>query len=505
MKRTLYLVLAPLAVLAALVLAMNALKQDREPGTALGTTHDTEATNVEVTQWTESMELFMEHPVLAAGLDGRFVIHLTILDGFQPVRDGVVTLGFRGPDGIRQEVVSDELLREGIFTPTVSLSLAGAYEFDLSYRGSDAAGTFRIQNFVVYARVGDIPATAGEEAAGGIVFLKEQQWKIPFATSPAAMREIKRAAWAIGEVLPSPAAYAEIVAPVDGVIQAGDAGVLALPGSRVARGAVVARIAPPLQGAGWAASQLALAQAERDYERAGRLRVQDAISVREFEEAQNEYLTRKAGHQRLAGGGTDGVLNLTAPISGQVIDWQVRPGQILRAGDKLMAIADPGTVWLKVNVYESDFRTLGSPIGAFVHAGGDDGGWEIPESGMRILSSGGALDPATRTIPVLIEVTNAAGRLTINESTPVELYGSEGAQAPAVPRSAVYEDEGLDVVFVQEGGESFAKRVVKVGPHHAGWVSILDGVRPGERVVTRGGYHVKLASTSTEIGHGHAH
>ena len=31
------------------------------------------------------------------------------------------------------------------------------------------------------------------------------------------------------------------------------------------------------------------------------------------------------------------------------------------------------------------------------------------------------------------------------------------------------------------------KRVVQTGPRHAGWVSILSGVQPGERVVVRGG------------------
>ena len=124
---------------------------------------------------------------------------------------------------------------------------------------------------------------------------------------------------------------------------------------------------------------------------------------------------------------------------------------------------------------------------------------------MRVLTTGGALDPATRTIPVLIEVTNSSGHLLVNESSPVELYASEGDSAVAVPRTAVYEDNGLDVVFVQVGGESFEKRQVVLGPHHAGWVSIVEGLLPGERVVTLGGYHVKLASTSAEIGHGHAH
>ena len=124
---------------------------------------------------------------------------------------------------------------------------------------------------------------------------------------------------------------------------------------------------------------------------------------------------------------------------------------------------------------------------------------------MTVLTTGAALDPTTRTVPVLLEVSNLDNRLRINESTPVELYSSEGSSSTAVPRTAVYEDAGMDVVFVQAGGESFERRIVTVGPHYNGWVAILRGLNPGERVVTTGGYHVKLASTSAEVGHGHAH
>ena len=170
-----------------------------------------------------------------------------------------------------------------------------------------------------------------------------------------------------------------------------------------------------------------------------------------------------------------------------------------------MAVVDPTVVWLKVNVYENDFRTLGRPVGAFINADGGAGGWSLTENELRLLTTGGALDPATRTIPVLLEVDNQSGRLTINESTPVELYSSEGNSAIAVPKTSVYPDEGINVVFVQTGGESFEKRHVALGPHNDGWVSILDGLHPGDRVVSQGGYHVKLASTSAEIGHGHAH
>ncbi len=467
-----------------------------------GHAHGDEIPTVAVTQWTDTMELFLEYPEMVAMRSGRFVVHLTVLDGFQPVREGTVTCTFTAPGRAPEVRSTDALLREGVFAPDIGLKDAGDYELDLRYEGSGVSGTFRISGFRVHASAEAIHAHA-HDTSDEIVFLKQQQWKIPFATEPAAEREMKQSVWAIGQVLPAPTAYVEIASPIDGIVQAADVGDLALPGAHVKHGDVVARIAPPLQGDGWTASRLALAQAERDFERAQRLREQDAISLRAFEEAENAYLARKAGHERLAGDGDGGTLNLTAPIDGQVIDWQVSPGKRLRAGDHLMAIADPAVVWLRVNVYESDFRKLGTPVAAWINNG--DEGWQVPPAALKVLTAGGALDPVTRTVPVLLEIDNGEGRLVINESTPVELYTGYGSVTTAVPRSAVYEDEGLDVVFVQTGGESFAKRVVSVGPRYAGWVSILSGLAPGERVVTRGGYHVKLAATTVEIGHGHAH
>lgn len=461
-----------------------------------------EMPTVAVTRWTDSMELFMEYPEMVAMRSGRFIIHLTELDGFQPVREGRVTLTFTASDGSREERSADSLLREGIFAPDIGLTEPGVYRFDLVYEGRGVSSTFRIPDLRVHAAASDIHGH-GEHDDGAITFVKEQQWKIPFATAAAVEGELKRSVWAIGQVLPAPTAYIEITAPIDGIVQVSSEDDLALPGAHVARGDVVARIAPPLQGDGWTAARLALSQAQRNYERARRLREQDAISVREFEEAENAYLARRAGHERLAGGGEAGLLSLTAPIDGQVIDWRVKPGQRLQAGDHLMAIADPSIVWLRVNVYESDFRGLGTPVGAWINSG--DEGWVVPPAAMKVLTSGGALDPVTRTVPILLEIANADGRLTINESTPVELYADDGAIATTVPRSALYEDEGLDIVFVQTGGESFAKRVVELGPAFGDRVGILAGVEPGERVVVRGGYHVKLAATTAEIGHGHAH
>jgi len=150
-----------------------------------------------------------------------------------------------------------------------------------------------------------------------------------------------------------------------------------------------------VQGGGWTSSQLAFEQAERNYKRAQRLHEQDAISTRELEQARNEYLSRRAGHERVAGGGEDGLLKLTATLDGRVTDWAVRSGQYVQAGDRLMAIADPRLVWLEVRVPERELRDLGTPVGAFVKSGGPGGGWTIPQTDLHVLATGGAMAATT--------------------------------------------------------------------------------------------------------------
>ena len=76
----------------------------------------------------------------------------------------------------------------------------------------------------------------------------------------------------------------------------------------------------------------------------------------------------------------------------------------------------------------------------------------------------------------------------------------------AVPVDAVVDDGGMDVVYVQTGGESFTRKPVRLGIRDGDYIEIREGIEPGDWVVAQGAYSVKLASTSTEsIGHGHVH
>ena len=78
--------------------------------------------------------------------------------------------------------------------------------------------------------------------------------------------------------------------------------------------------------------------------------------------------------------------------------------------------------------------------------------------------------------------------------------------ALAIPESAVVEDAGKSVAFVQIEGEAFERRPLTLGVRANGWVEVMGGLAAGERVVTKGAYEIKLASAAGSIpAHGHAH
>ena len=114
-------------------------------------------------------------------------------------------------------------------------------------------------------------------------------------------------------------------------------------------------------------------------------------------------------------------------------------------------------------------------------------------------------DKQTGSIPFIFEVINPEMKLKIGQMVEARLYTDLEKEALCVPLSSVYKDEGRKVVFIQSGGESFEKRIVRTGSVFRGYIEILNGAAPGEYVVSKGAYFVKLAGTSTPIGHGHTH
>ena len=464
-----------------------------------------ELPTIAVTQWTQKMEIFMEYPVMVKNMDGKFIIHFTFLDDFQPVRDGNVTLEFVHSQGEKYEFQKDELLREGIFTPVLKLPLTGKYDFTITYHNSRMDETFTISDFVVYESEKHIP-NMEEVESGEISFLKEQQWKIEFETVPTRTKSIRQSIQAIGEILPKQSQFAEIISPVDGILRIEDNQNMAIPGHDVSVDQTVALLAPAL-GANnsWVDRKLSFDFAKKEYERAKRLRDNQAISTREFEEIKHTYLIQKAGIEKNTQSDESTLFQVRSPIKGVVTEVSVIQGQKVAAGEKLMTVINPSAVWLRTDVFEKDYYEMDTPNGASISVPGLLSPVNVSGNSFSLLSMGITLNSQSRTIPVLLEIENTDGILKIGQTVQVTLYTETKNRFPAVSETAIFEDETNKIVFIHSGGETFEKRNVQTGNKDMGWVAIVSGLEPGERVVTKGGYLVKLASTSDAVGHPHAH
>ena len=461
-----------------------------------------------VTLWTDSTELFMEHPALIVGAPDKFAVHLTDLTDFAPLRSGRVTLRFAPRRGGQPVVVTQEAPRSpGIYGPAPVFTQPGVYDLTIQVESPQARDEIRVPDLRVYASVEEAPK---EEAGGnlGIRFLKEQQWKtVGFATAFADSGTVSESFMATGQLVPAAGKIARVSAPIAGLVEtAGLAGTPA-PGQRVTRGQVLAVLTPTLgeSGSAYAQARAELREAEDEFARAERLYRVEAVPQRRVHEAEIRLAAAREALTAFAGGGTpreDGRLVVRAPLAGVVVARSLTPGTRVDAGTELFTIVDPALVWVQVNVPADEATRVGRTAPASFRVAGDD----RDRATRRLISVGSIIDSATRTVPVLYETPNPDGALKIGANVRVAVRTGRAVSGVVIPTSAVLDEDGRPVAYVQTQGEAFEKRELELGGADSSRTLVPAGIRPGERVVTGAAYQVRLVSLSTSVpAHGHEH
>jgi multidrug efflux pump subunit AcrA (membrane-fusion protein) len=125
--------------------------------------------------------------------------------------------------------------------------------------------------------------------------------------------------------------------------------------------------------------------------------------------------------------------------------------------------------------------------------------------GSRV-SLGAAVDPASHTVPIVYQVENRDGLLLVGQAVSLVLVTHEALSALSIPVTALVDEGGQSIVYVQVGGEDFARRQLEFGIRDRNYVQVLSGLEESDRVVTRGAYEIRLASLSGQIpAEGHVH
>lgn len=461
-----------------------------------------------ITMWTDSTELFMEHPALIVGAPGKFAVHLTDITDFAPLLSGRITLRFDPRGGGEAVVVVQEEPRvPGIYGPSPEFQTAGIYDLTITVESPQTHDVITVPGLQVYATIEDAPLDEGGDS-GGIPFLKEQQWKtVGFATAFAADGSVAETFPATGQLVPAAGRMARVTAPLAGVIDASSLGDMPVPGQQVSRGQVLARLlqAPGEAGSALAQARAALREAEDEHQRATRLYAVEAIPQRRLQEAEIRRTAAREAFAALSGGANaqaDGRFVVRAPIAGVIATRTLTPGSRVEAGEALFTIVDPTVAWLEVHVAAADAARVTRSSEAFFQVAGSDARFTAG----RMITTGSLIDSVTRTVTVLYEVPNANGRLTLGMTAQVEVSTGANARGVIVPIGAILEEDGRPIAYVQPGGERFEKRSLVLGGRSATQALVINGISQGERVVTGAAYQVRLASLSTSVPSiGHAH
>jgi RND family efflux transporter MFP subunit len=496
--------IAALFLLSTIAGSLAACARGAEPA---GTAATPEPAGGAITIWTDSTELFMEHPALIVGAPDRFAVHLTDVTDFAPLRSGKITLRFQPRDGSAPlVVVQDEPRAPGIYGPSPEFKRAGIYDLTLMVESPQALDSITVPGLQVYATVDEAPKeVAGAES--GIPFLKEQQWKTTgFRTAFASNGSVVESFRASGEIIPAAGRMAEIAAPVSGLVDAGSVAQSPSPGQQVSRGQVLALLIPSLGdgGASYAEARARLREAEDEHERARRLFAAEAVPQRRVHEAEIRLQAAREALSGLGGGALtpEGRIEVRTPISGIVTRRSITPGSRVEAGAPLFTIIDLSDVWLKANVPAATAPLVGRESGATFQLEGSVREYRT----RRTVSLGSVVDPLSRTVPVIYEIGNADRSIRLGANATVLVSTGKRAAGIVVPTSAILDENGRPIAYVQPEGERFEKRELTLGGSQSGFTLVLSGIREGDRVVTGAPYQVRLASLSTSVpAHGHVH
>jgi len=181
----------------------------------------------------------------------------------------------------------------------------------------------------------------------------------------------------------------------------------------------------------------------------------------------------------------DSTLVVPSPISGRVVARNAAPGFLTQPGNAPApySVADLSTMWMLANVIETDAPAykLGQDVEVRVPA--------YPDTIFkgRVTTLGSIIDPNSHRQLVRSQIDDPKHLLRSGMFASFVIRVGDPVRSLAVPANGVVrEGDGTMTVWVTNDSRRFTKRTVKVGLQQDGWSQILEGLGPGETVVTDG-------------------
>lgn len=342
-----------------------------------------------------------------------------------------------------------------------------------------------------------------------VAFPKMQSYLIDFQTQEAKIENVGMVIATAAQILPTPGAQNEVIAKASGIVSFDDRNIIV--GQSVKEGQNLFS----LQCGGMMENSIhqyviktvnEYEKTSREYERKKALAENKIVSETELLEAKTAYENAAADYEHLRRNFSEDRQIVRAPISGYIKQIDVQNGQYVEAGQPMLTVSQNRKLLLKAELPASYYPYLKDITEANIREMNASHTYSMKELHGKLVSYGKSTDTDNPLIPVIFEIDNSLDAIP---GTFVNLYIKTGGETPrlSVPNTAIVEEMGNFFVFVQLTPELFEKRNVRTGATDGFRTEIQEGLRNGERIVSKGAQIIKLSQgTGTLDPHaGHAH
>lgn len=204
------------------------------------------------------------------------------------------------------------------------------------------------------------------------------------------------------------------------------------------------------------------------------------------------------------------VIRVDAPIAGIIAKVNVAQGQPVEPGHSLMEIYDLTTVEARAAVPQHLTARIGKGMEAHIRVPGfPERVWEA-----TMAHTGAEADAASSTVEAAFHVPNEDAALRPGMRAEFTLVLSKRPGVMSVPREALQGNAMNRFVYIRdyELKHAFVKTPVATGGMNDRYVEILEGLLPGDEIVTKGAYALAFAGKGSvslkealDAAHGHPH
>jgi RND family efflux transporter MFP subunit len=466
---------------------------------------------LQLAAYSSDFEVFVEARPFVTGQPGAMLVHLSHLKDFKPMTEGSVTASLIvGTDGIRQTL--DRPTHAGVYEFVLQPVAAGTGRLIFDVKTPEGASQIVVPDVTVYTGEHEAHEAAAEAAissSNGVIFTKEQSWKVDFATTEVRRETFGQIIRTTAQIQPSQGDERVIVAKAGGVVlfpngmmvegkamPAGQA-LFSIDGSEMVDNNLSVR---------YAEAESEYLRAKAEYDRKTDLAKESVVSQSDLLRAKTDFAAAEAVYNNLRRNFEAGRQAISSPISGFVSRVLVRNGEYTEAGQPVLIVSQNRDLLIKAELQPKYFDILSHITSANIRLLNSNHTYTLEDLGGRVLSYGKTTDIANPLIPVVFQVNNKAG---LSPGSFVEMYikTQTNTQAITIPNEAIIEEMGNYFVYKQLTPELFEKRPVIKGVTDGIRTEITEGIAEGERVVSKGAILVKLSQASGGLDPhaGHVH